>query len=164
MKLPRIAIAALITAAAVLAPVSAATAATAGSGGAGSDADGLQQQIDAVLAEFPGGVQTGPDEVSWQDGAVVLNLAPEGQLAARSVGSCATGAHCVYSGVGLSGSKLTFSTCSTQSVAPLGAPVASIANARSVVVRAYNSVGVVGSVSANSSASTSSWGVTKVGC
>jgi len=159
VKLPRIAIAALLAAAAVLAPVSAATAATADSG-----SDGLQQRIDAVLAEFPGGVQTGPDEVSWQDGAVVLNLEPEGQLAARSVGSCATGSHCVYSGVGLSGSKLTFSTCSTQSVAPLGAPVASMANARSVVVRAYNNVGVVGSVSANSWASTSSWGVTKVGC
>ncbi|MCD1571859.1 hypothetical protein [Agromyces mediolanus] len=157
MMLPRIAAAALVAAAVVLAPLPA-VAATA------PEDPGLQQRIDAVLAEFPGGTQTGPDEVSWQDGAVVLTLESEGQLAARSVGSCATGTHCVYSGSGLSGSKLTFSTCSTQSVAPLGAPVASIANARSVVVRAYNSIGVVGSVSANGSANTGSWGVTKVGC
>ncbi|MFK4728155.1 peptidase inhibitor family I36 protein [Agromyces mediolanus] len=160
MNLPRFAAGALIVAAAVLAPVSASAAVPAVSSGD----DALQQQVDAVLAEFPGGIQTGPDEVSWQDGAVVLNIAGSGGAAARAVGSCATGTHCVYSGVGLSGSKLTFSTCTTQSVAPLGAPVASIANARSIVVRAYNSVGVVGSVSANSSATTSSWGVTKVGC
>ncbi|MCM3656214.1 hypothetical protein M3147_03005 [Agromyces mediolanus] len=157
MLLPRIAAAALIVAGAVLAPVPALAATS-------PDEPDLQQQIDAVLAEFPGGTQTAPNEVSWQDGTVVLTLANDEQVAARSVGSCATGTHCVYSGSGLSGSKLTFSTCSTQSVAPLGAPVASIANARSVVVRAYNSIGVVGSVSANSSANTGSWGVTKVGC
>jgi len=155
--LPRIAAAALIVAGAVLAPVPALAATS-------PDEPDLQQQIDAVLAEFPGGTQTAPNEVSWQDGTVVLTLANDEQVAARSVGSCATGTHCVYSGSGLSGSKLTFSTCSTQSVAPLGAPVASIANARSVVVRAYNSIGVVGSVSANGSANTGSWGVTKVGC
>lgn len=157
MLLPRIAAAALIVAGAVLAPVPALAATS-------PDEPDLQQQIDAVLAEFPGGTQTAPNEVSWQDGTVVLTLANDEQVAARSVGSCATGTHCVYSGSGLSGSKLTFSTCSTQSVAPLGAPVASIANARSVVVRAYNSIGVVGSVSANGSANTGSWGVTKVGC
>ncbi|WP_407647832.1 hypothetical protein [Agromyces hippuratus] len=59
---------------------------------------------------------------------------------------------------------MTFNSCATQSVAPLGAAVRSIANARSsVAVRAYNDLGALGSVTANSWANTS-WATTKVGC
>lgn len=144
----------LVASALVFAPAAAAQT-------AGPDA---QDRVDEVLADYPGGTQISPNEVAWDDGAVVLTIEDASAVSARSVGSCATGAHCVYSGTGLSGSKLTFWSCTTQSVAPLGSPVRSIANARSsVTVREYNSVGVIGSVAANSWANAPS-GVTKVGC
>lgn len=124
----------------------------------------VQARIDQVIADYPGGVQTAPNEVSWGDGQVILTVVDSDAPSTRAVGSCATGAHCVYSGTSLTGSKLTFSTCTTQSVAPLGGPVKSIANARSSVsVRAYNDLGALGSVAANSWINTS-WAMTKIGC
>lgn len=144
-----------LTAALLTLPVNAATA---------SEADpSLQQRIDQVLEDFPGGVQINANEVSWNEGDTILTLADPDSPAALAVGSCATGAHCAYASYGLQGSKMTFNSCTIQSVAPLGAPALSVANARSVVVRAYNSIGAVGSVSANSSADTN-WGMTKIGC
>jgi len=145
-----------LAAALLLAPAVPATAAESGTD--------LQQRIERVIDDFPGGVQTAANEISWADGDVVLTLAdPESRAAARSVGSCATGAHCVYSSTNMQGSRLTFTTCTTSSVAPLGSPVRSIANARGSVVRAYNAIGVVGSVSANSSTNVG-WSMTKIGC
>lgn len=92
----------------------------------------MQGHIDAVIQEFPGAVQTGWNEVTWDDGAVILTIAPGGGLApTAAVGNCASGTYCVYSGQNRTGSKLTFSTCANHSVSPLGGPVRSMANARS---------------------------------
>lgn len=145
--------AALTLAAALLLPAQAANA---------SPTD-VQTRIDQVLADFPGGVQTGANEVTWGDGDVVLTVADPEAPAIRGIGSCDTGAHCVYSASNLTGSKMTFSTCTTQSVAPLGTAVKSIANARTVVVRAYNDLGALGSIPANNWINTA-WTMTKIGC
>ncbi|WP_448389856.1 peptidase inhibitor family I36 protein [Microbacterium aurum] len=75
---------------------------------------GLQDRVDAVLAEFPGGTQTKANEISWDGGQMILTLATgDDSFAARAVGSCATGYYCAYSGYNLSGSKLSFSACNT---------------------------------------------------
>lgn len=117
----------------------------------------LQHRTDAVIEEF-GGTQTGPGEVTWDGGAVVLTLAADdargpGTLA---VGSCPSGSYCAYSLAGYFGSRLTFTTCTTgNSVAPLGSPVRSIANSRtSGTVRAYNSGSLVLTVPANTGVNT----------
>ncbi|WP_395245552.1 peptidase inhibitor family I36 protein [Agromyces sp. MMS24-K17] len=153
----RSAAAALLAAALLLIPAEASTAST-------PSTDEVQNRINQVLAEFPGGVQTATNEVTWGNGELILTVADPSGAAAMSVGSCTTGAHCVYDGSNLAGSKLTFTSCTTQSVGPLGAPVRSIANARtSAVVRAYSDLGAVGSVSANSWINTT-WAMTKIGC
>jgi len=95
----------------------------------------MQERIDQVLAEFPGGVQIAPNAVSWERGTIVLELS--GAVAARAFAGCATGAYCAWSGIGYTGSKLTFTACSATgsqvNLSPLGAPGSanSFANARS---------------------------------
>ena len=149
----RILAAAFLAAGLIVAPAHAANA----------DTPDLQDRIDQVLAEY-GGQQISANEVAWDGGAVVLSLASASGVSPMSVGSCATGTYCVYSGL-LSGDKMAFSSCGTYSVAALGAPVQSVANARtSGVVRVYNNTGSLGSVSPNGSITTSGWGITKVGC
>lgn len=125
--------------------------------------DSLQSRIDAVLEEFPGGVQIAPDQVSWESGEVILTL--EGAATPFSVGNCATGAFCAYTGSSLSGTRLQFTNCSgTNSVAPLGAPVRSVANARtSGSVYAYNGSTKVLTVAAASWKNTTAT-VTRLGC
>lgn len=125
----------------------------------------LQQRINQTLAAYPGGVQTAPNEITWDAEDVVLRLEdPEDAHVRAAIGNCPSGAHCVYSATDLRGSQLIFNSCTTQSISPLGSPVRSIANARpSTIVRAYNDIGAVGSVSANSWTNTT-WGMTKIGC
>ena len=98
----KIVLASLATLALTLGAVSAAHADTAD----------LTDQIDSILAEHPGGVQTGPNTISWDDGAVILTLALDG-LAPMSVGNCTTNYYCAYTGTTLSGSKLSFASCNT---------------------------------------------------
>lgn len=134
--------------------------------------DQLQREVNQVLAEYPGGVQTGPGEITWDDGAVILTLQAahratphESTGVLASVGSCASGYFCGYTSTGLSGSKISFSSCTApNSVAPLGSPVRSVANARSSgTVFAFNGGSPVLSVSANSWANTSAT-ITRLGC
>ncbi len=84
----------------------------------------VQEQVDAALAAVPGGVQTSATTVSWERGTVTLTVAP-----AKSVGSCVTGSFCAFSGTNLTGSKLTFTSCTVHSTAALSGGVHSIANA-----------------------------------
>lgn len=116
----------------------------------------LQKRVDEVLAKFPGGEQITPNAVSWEKGAIVLELADE-TTAARSVGSCATGAYCAWSNYNYAGSKLTFTACSSGgtmvSLAPLGAPGAakSFASARGTgTVKVINGTTVLAAVAAGS--------------
>ncbi len=122
----------------------------------------VDDQIEQVLRDFPGGVRTAHNEVSWDGGSVVLTILDG--ASARAVGSCATGKFCAYSATGLGGSKLTFSSCSgTNSTASLGA-VRSIANARSSgTVYAFNGSTSVASATAGSSSDVWST-VTRLGC
>ncbi|WP_242614072.1 peptidase inhibitor family I36 protein [Actinomadura roseirufa] len=68
---------------------------------------GVQVQIDDQLAKFPGGAQTGANEVSYRDGRVTLTI-PADMAAADP---CATGAYCFYDGKDFTGRKLTFRDC-----------------------------------------------------
>ncbi|MFT4157519.1 MAG: hypothetical protein QM630_06270 [Microbacterium sp.] len=147
---PTVAALALILAT-VLAPISAQAA-----------EDALQQRVDEVLAEFPGGVQTGRGEITWDDGEVILTLV---DVTAKAVGTCASGRFCAYTGTYMSGAKISFTNCSgTNSVAPLGSAVHSFANARSSgTVHAYNGSTSVGSTTAGTYKNTTAT-VTRLGC
>lgn len=94
--------------------------------------DDVQVRIDQILERYPGGVQISENAVVWDDGDVLLTLNSDLAATTRgSVGKCANGKFCVFSNAGGSGSSLSFSTCGVKDVSPLGAPVRSIANARS---------------------------------
>lgn len=153
-----------------LALLAATTAAALTLGGAlsasaASSGETMQERVDRVLLDHPGGVQIAPNEVSWENGAVVLTLAPTDGIAPLAVGSCASGSYCAYNGSGLSGSKLTFSTCGTYSTTALGT-VRSIANARtSGYVDAKNSSGsVLATISSGSSISYAPAGIAQLTC
>ena len=127
----------------------------------------LQARDDAGLAEVPGGSQTAPNEVTWEDGAVILTLAAdEGLITTMAVGSCATGYYCAYSGYNLSGSKLSFSACNTTQSTGALSVVRSLANARSSgYVQGKNSSGtVLATVSAGGSLAYASTSITKLTC
>ncbi len=132
----------------LLATVAAAVLFTLAPALPASAVDPMQDRVDAVIAEF-GGEQTAPNEVSWDDGAVILTLAPEG-VTAFAIGNCPSGSYCAYSGLSYSGSRLAFSTCTSgNSVAALPS-VKSIANSRtSGTVKAYNGSTLVATVNAN---------------
>jgi len=123
------------------------------------DASDMQDRVDAALRAQPGGTQTDWNEVTWNQGDVILTLAPPTASATglAVVGGCTSGRFCAYSGSSYTGSKLTYSTCaSAQSVAALGAPVRSIANARSSgVILAYGGSTLLASASAGAGSNVS---------
>ena len=129
--------------------------------------DDLQAQVDSILAEHPGGTQTGPNTIEWEDGTIELTLEMDG-YASRSVGSCATGTYCVYNGLALTGSKLAFSTCASAnySTAALPGTVRSVADAESSgYVQAKDSGGsVLATIFAGTSLSNAPAGITQVRC
>lgn len=106
---------------------------------AASTPSGTQDRIDEVLREHPGGDQTAWNEISWDDGAVILTLASTYITPFAAVGGCTSGRFCAYNQTGYRGDKLTFSTCtSSHSVSALAGAVRSIANSRSTgSIRAY---------------------------
>lgn len=106
----------------------------------------MQERIDQTLADYPGGTQIAWNEISWDDGESILTLASETlrtnpHIALLAVGDCPSGRFCAYSAASYGGSRITFSTCtSNHSPSALGSPVRSLANSRSSgAVRAYNS-------------------------
>ncbi len=127
----------------------------------------LQARVDAVLAEFPGGTQTAPNEIIWDGGTVMLTLeADEELITTKAVGSCATGYYCAYSGYNLSGSRLSLSACNTTQSTSALSIVRSIANARSSgYVQGKNSGGtVLATVSAGGSLAYASTSITQLTC
>lgn len=93
-----------------------------------------------ALSAVPGGVLLDDATVVWP--ALGMTLSAETGTS-RSVGSCGTGLFCAYSGTDQSGTKLSFSACTTVSTAALSS-VRSLANARSSgSVQARNSSGTV---------------------
>ncbi len=122
----------------------------------------VDERVEVVLKQFPGGTRVAVNEVSWDGGNVVLTFASGATT--KSVGSCATGKFCAFSAGSLGGSKLTFSSCTaTNSTAPLGV-VRSFANARSSgTVYAYNGSTSVASTAASSWTNTTAT-ITRLGC
>lgn len=118
-----------------------------------------QAQIDAAMSAMPGGTQTDADTVTWDGGTIELDVAGP-----NVVGSCATGSFCVYSGVSLSGSKISYAACGTYTVTAF--TVKSIANARTTgSVEAQNSSGrVLATISAGGRLNSAPSGVAKVNC
>lgn len=96
--------------------------------GPAASADDLDPRIVAALAAEPGGQVVDDDTVVWPDLGMELQLAP---VNSRSVGTCATGMHCAFQGTNMTGSKLSWSTCSASHSAAALPTVKSIANARS---------------------------------
>lgn len=75
----------------------------------------LQEQIDLELGEHPGAVQTGTDEISFDNGEVVLSL---GQT--RAARPCPRGWFCVYQNSNHGGRMLRFSQCRRHDLATYG--------------------------------------------
>lgn len=149
-----IAAAAVLAVSLLLIPQTAASATEAASDAATTaatqTADDGSSDLDYALETVPGGIALSERHAVWPALGMTLTV---GSPMARSVGSCATGTFCAYSGGGLSGTKLAFTICTNVSTAALRA-VGSIANGRvSGKVHAKNSSGgVLGTAFANGSA------------
>lgn len=102
MVIPRTPLRVLVTAVAVGAAV------FCGTGPASADGSSAQEQINTQLRQYPDGVQTGPNEISYKGGRVTLTI-PAGTGAVAD--PCATGAYCFYDGPDFTGRKLTFRDC-----------------------------------------------------
>ncbi|MDT0117287.1 peptidase inhibitor family I36 protein [Microbacterium sp. PRF11] len=90
-----------------------------------TDTADLHPDIAAALAEIPGGEAIDARHARWPELGMTMDAPEEHE---RAVGSCATGNVCAFSGTGLSGTRVSWSSCGTY--AP-GITVRSIANARS---------------------------------
>ncbi len=75
----------------------------------------LQEQIDIELSEHPGAVQTGVDEISFDNGEVVLSLGES-----RAARPCPRGWFCVYQNSNHGGRMLRFSQCRRHNLGDYG--------------------------------------------
>lgn len=106
----------LAAAAAMLSAGGSAMANDSGSGGPGP----VQAQIDAQLRDYPGGVQSGPNEISYKNGRVLLTFPSEGGNRAAP-NPCAANRYCFYQDKNFEGRKLTFADCGgTQTLVDYG--------------------------------------------
>ncbi|GAA3210612.1 hypothetical protein [Microbacterium terregens] len=118
-------------------------------------------EIAYALEQVPDGYATSEHTASWP--RIGMEMVSSLAITSFAVGSCATGAICAYSGYSLTGSKLSWSSCSTYSTAALPS-VGSIANARSSgTLRARNGTTVVATAGAGGQANVWS-AVTNVQC
>lgn len=132
----------------------------------GAESTALQERVEAILDQYPGGTQIAENEIAWDGGAVILTLEASGGITPMAVGSCATGSYCAYSGYNLTGSKLSFSSCGApQPVGVLGT-VRSIANARTAgAIEAQSSGGGwLATIGANGALFTAPSGVAYLNC
>lgn len=86
----------------------------------------LHPDIAAALEDLPGGVVIDATHAHWPELGMTIDVPPSSEE--KAVGSCATGNVCAFNGTGLSGTRVSWSSCGTY--AP-GMTVRSIANARS---------------------------------
>jgi hypothetical protein len=68
----------------------------------------VQTQVDQQLRTYPGGVQTGPGEVSYNGGAVKVVIPDDSRAAAAA---CPGGWYCFYENNNLGGRRLQFRDC-----------------------------------------------------
>lgn len=89
----------------------------------------VDPQVAAMLEEVPGGVAIDATHAVWPDLGMELSVSSASGVAARAVGSCATGKICAYNANSLGGSALSFTPCSVSTI-PSSFTVKSVANAR----------------------------------
>ncbi|MFC5187616.1 peptidase inhibitor family I36 protein [Actinomadura harenae] len=94
---------ALIASTAILTGTSTAFAATPTPG----TPDSIQTEINDQLRAHPGGVQTGPNEITYKNGKVILSIPSNPTV----VDTCASGAYCFFDGPDFTGRMLTFRDC-----------------------------------------------------
>lgn len=117
---------------------------------AGQEDREVDPQVAAMLEEVPGGVVIDATHAVWPELDMELTVRAESGVAARSVGSCATGKICAYNATSLGGSALSFGSCGVSAV-PSSFTVKSVANARSTgSVQARNGTTVLKTVYAGS--------------
>lgn len=97
-----------VTTRALIAVAVGAAAVTGLAGTASADGSSVQEQVNAQLRQYPGGVQTGPNEISYKGGRVTVTIPAQGAAAANP---CADGAYCFYEEENFGGRKLTFRDC-----------------------------------------------------
>lgn len=95
---------------------------------ASTDSPDVHPDVAYALQVEPGGVVLDYYSAYWPDALMRIDVP---NPAARAVGSCATGSMCAFAGQGLGGTKISWATCGSKSVAGLGGQVGSVANARS---------------------------------
>jgi hypothetical protein len=119
----------------------------------------VHPEIEAVLEEFPGGTIVSYYKAYWADLDMTMTVPNS-----RSVGSCATGAICAFTGAAMGGTKLSWGTCATQTL-PGSFVTGSIANARAAgsVAQARNGTTIVASASAGTWTNVTS-AVTNIRC
>ncbi len=135
----------------------------------------MQEQVEDVIDEH-GGVQTGWNEVTWDDGAIILTIAREDSIKAGTISAraatasaardnCAAGKYCAYGKAGYGGNKLTYSSCPAThtSFSIIGSPRSIKNNRTSGTVKAYNGSTLKNTLTAGKGNSNTS-GITKITC
>jgi hypothetical protein len=74
----------------------------------------LQASIDREMGAYPGGVQTAPDEISYDGGRFVVTVTRPGQQAAPV---CDPGWYCFWDGYDFTGNRGKLRACGTQALA-----------------------------------------------
>ncbi|GGM35271.1 peptidase inhibitor family I36 protein [Microbacterium saperdae] len=158
----------LATAALVLVALINPTAASATT----PPATAMQERVEDIIDEY-GGVQTGWNEVAWDEGAIILTIDPDDSTLAGTVSAraevardnCAAGKYCAYGKAGYGGNKLTYSACPAThtSFSIIGSPRSIKNNRTSGTVKAYNGSTLKTTLTAGNGNSNTT-GVTKITC
>ncbi|WP_113701766.1 peptidase inhibitor family I36 protein [Nonomuraea lactucae] len=84
--------------------------ATGGATAASAAPDPIQQKIDKVLAEHPGGTQTSKNTIAWQNGDVILTLAGQNAkgVQAAAAAPCPDGRFCLFNDANFGGDFVSF--------------------------------------------------------
>ena len=107
------------TLAVVLAIVATLTPAMAQPDRPGEDATRIQALIDAHLRDYPGGVQTGPVEITYGDGVFVMTFVRTG-LGTDGTADCPSGWFCFYDYTNYGYPRGKLSDCGWQDLAEWG--------------------------------------------
>jgi len=110
----------------------------------------VDPQLSQLLEEVPGGVVTDGGSAVWPKLDMEYRPAPaSSRVAARSVGSCATGRICAYNASNLGGGMLSWGSCTTITI-PSSFATRSAANARtSGYMQVRNGASVLATINAN---------------
>lgn len=94
----------------------------------------LQAEVDQHLKNYGGGVQIGINQVSYENGQMILTLPLPGESSARAVGApqvmmCRFEFACLWSNTNFTGTKIERAACGTITLAaPFNSSTASIQN------------------------------------